>query len=61
MRNLVIVLVALTLFVGVAEVATANGPGGACKIQSEPFLSVGGTDTPLDGTDVDRPTLECYY
>lgn len=56
-------MTALALCVGLAGVATAHEPipGARCSLKWEDFAEVWGTGTPLDGTQIDRPYLVCYY
>lgn len=58
----VVIVALLTLTVGLAGVATAQPDGfGRCEIVTDPFAEVYGTGTPLDGTEVGRPSVQCYW
>ncbi len=59
--TLALALVVVTLGVVSAAEAKPPGPGGDCDLRFEDWATVGGTDTPLDGTDVGRPYLDCTY
>jgi len=61
MKVITFVALAALLLVAVPA-ADARPPGGDCDLKwDDDWAMVGGTDTPLDGTTIGRPYLECYY
>lgn len=62
MRVAILTLCTLMLVLGAAGAVEAQGPGGDCDVEwDDSWAAVGGTGTPVDGTSVGAPYLDCTY